>query len=194
VARRSHNRYLASSETIKLEVRHHYAVLLRPFLITLVIIVAAAGLGSLTSPGRTDHPFDTFLGLVTIGFVAWFVWQAALWWADRFVMTNERLFEVSGIFTRKVASMPLTNLTELTYRRTVLGRVLGYGDLVIETPGQDQALRHIGFVPSPDHIYRVLTGLVIAHVGGATQDAAAEAFVDRPPDDEDTGEIPRVFV
>jgi hypothetical protein len=193
VARHSYNRYLARGEAVKLEARHHYAVLLRSFLLTVAVIVAAAALGSLTSPDRVDHPFDTALGWIAVGFVAWFGWQSLVWWADRFLVTDERLLEVSGILTRKVASMPLTNLTELTYRRTLLGRVFGYGDLVIETPGQEQALRHIAYVPNPDEIYRTVTALVIAHSG---LEAGFPEGDEHPPgdDDEDTGEIPRVIV
>jgi hypothetical protein len=189
----SHSRYLAQGERVMLEVRRHYALLLRPFFVTLAVILGAAGLGSVTSPDQADHPVDTALGLLTIGFAVWFAWRTLEWWVDRVVVTDERMFEVSGILTRKVAALPLSKLTDLTYRRTVLGRVFGYGDLFVETPGQDQALTHIDFLPQPDAFYRTLTSLVMKNLWAHVQGPSTERDAPSERGDEDTGPLPRVI-
>jgi uncharacterized membrane protein YdbT with pleckstrin-like domain len=190
----SHDRYLGQGERVMLEVRRHYALLLRPFALTLAVILGAAGLGSLTSPERGDHPVDTILGLLTLAFAAWFAWRALEWWLDRVVVTDERMFEVSGILTRKVAALPLSKLTDLTYRRTVWGRVFGYGDLSVETPGQDQALTHIDFLPQPDAFYRTLTSLVMKNLWAHAQGPSSQRDAPSERGDEDTGPLPRVIV
>ncbi|MFN2488195.1 MAG: PH domain-containing protein [Actinomycetota bacterium] len=189
--RASHSRYIGDSESIVLEVRRHYAVLLRPCLETVGVAVAASALGSLLSPLRGDDIIDTVLGLVTILFVLRLLWKGLQWLEDRVVVTDQRMFEVSGILTRKVASMPLAKLTDLTYRRSVLGRVFGYGDLVVETPGQRQALTHIDFLPRPDEFYRQLTQLVMFRNPDAGPQPDADVL---DVDDEDTGPLPRVIV
>jgi hypothetical protein len=173
VAPRLSASYLAPGELVQRHFRHHPASLLRPFFETIGAIVAAGVLGTLTSPDRADHPIDTLLGTIAILFAARFGWRLLQWLWDRVFVTDARLFEVSGILTRKVASMPLTNLTELTYRRSLPGRVLGYGDIVIETPGQEQALRHLAYVPDPHGTYLKITSLLLS---GA-------------PRDDDTGEL-----
>jgi hypothetical protein len=41
----------------------------------------------------------------------------------------------------------------MSYNRSVLGRLLGYGEFVLESAGQDQALRTVSFLPHPDALY-----------------------------------------
>ena len=182
-------RYLAHGETSILEVRRHYSILLGPFLLTLLVLVVVSALGFVLTPGRSDHPVDTTLGLVAVFFALRFLWKAVVWWADRLVVTDQRLFEVSGILTRKIASMPLEKVTDMTYRRTIAGRILGFGDLIIESPGQKQALEVIGHIPRPDDFYRTVTTLVTSHETSQPLFRSTLAF-----DQEDTGPIPRVIV
>ena len=103
---------------------------------------------------------------------------------------EDGIFEVSGLLSRKVASMPLTRVTDMTYRRSLLGRLLGYGDLIVESAGQDQALTTINFLPNPDEFYRTVTALV----GGVMARPDPETVHEASWDDEDTGPLPRVIV
>ena len=75
------------------------------------------------------------------------------WYTDWFVATNKRVLLTYGVFTRKVAMMPLMKVTDMSYNRSVLGRLLGYGEFVLESAGQDQALRTVSFLPRPDELY-----------------------------------------
>ena len=53
--------------------------------------------------------------------------------------------------------MPLIKVTDMSYNRSVPGRILGYGRFVMESAGQDQALREVNWVPDPDqHLPRHL--------------------------------------
>lgn len=189
---RTYTGYLGADEVIVLEERRHPAVLLRPFSETVGAIVIASLLGSVTSPGRGDAFVDTLLGWITIVFVARFLWKCLEWGVDHIVVTDQRMFEVSGILTRKVASMPLVKLTDLTYRRTLVGRALGYGELVVETPGQRQALTHIAYLPHSRRFYRRLNDLVMAYYPKPVAEAGEEPGVE--VGDEDTGPLPRVIV
>ncbi|MGH3742186.1 MAG: PH domain-containing protein, partial [Micromonosporaceae bacterium] len=93
------------------------------------------------------------------------LYQVAEWSADRFVVTDRRMLLISGLITRKVAMMPLTKVTDMTYEKPVIGRLLGYGEFIMESAGQDQALRRIRYVPAPDRLYREVSELLF---GGAT--------------------------
>jgi hypothetical protein len=202
-------RYLASDEDIVLVVRRHVAVLLRPFLEAVGVLVIASLLSSALTPAPGDNPVATLLGLVTVAFALRLFWRGLEWWVDRVVVTDQRMFEVSGILTRRVASMPLGKLTDLTYSRSIPGRMLGYGDLVVETPGQQQAVTHIDFLPSPDDFYRTLTEMVMGRIARSPRAgriaSPARADGDEAPgprpagrdsgrDDDDTGPLPRVIV
>jgi hypothetical protein len=44
-------------------------------------------------------------------------------------------------------------VTDLSFSRPPVGWLLGYGEIVIESAGQDQALRRIRHLPNPDGLY-----------------------------------------
>ena len=52
--------------------------------------------------------------------------------------------------------MPLAKVTDMSYNRSPLGRLLGYGTFVMESAGQDQALHRVEWVPDPDQTYRAI--------------------------------------
>lgn len=149
-------RYMSVEERTVLIVRRHVVVLWRPGLTAFVALVAAL----LASPTSGTSGLSNILWLVALAFVLRLAWRAALWYVDSIVVTDKRIFEVSGIFTKNVASMPLRMLTDVTYRRSLSGRVLGYGALIVESAGQDQALSRIDYLPDPDNVYQIITTLV----------------------------------
>jgi len=59
----------------------------------------------------------------------------------------------SGVLTRKVAMMPLGKVTDMSFQRTPAGRLLGFGEFIIESAGQDQALRTVDHIPYPEQLY-----------------------------------------
>ena len=185
----STRRYLAGDEGIVLDVRRHGIIVTAPLLQAGLAIVVAAAFGWLTSPSDGEGWVDTAVGLVALAVAAragWKVWQ---WWVDRIIVTDQRIFEVSGVLTRKVASMPIARVTDLTYQRSLIGRLLGYGDFIVESAGQDQALSRIDKIPHPDDFYRRITSLVTAGLPSLADEGELWE-----PDEEDTGPLPQVIV
>jgi hypothetical protein len=45
----------------------------------------------------------------------------------------------------------------MSYSRPPVGRLLGYGELVLESAGQDQALRTVSFLPDSAQLFAVLS-------------------------------------
>jgi uncharacterized membrane protein YdbT with pleckstrin-like domain len=186
----STERYLSIAEDPVLEVRRHGMVLAKPIVQTVLAVFGAALLGSLFSLDDGGDLVDTVVGLIAIFFVVRLAWKLLLWWHDRIVVTDQRIFEVSGVLTRSVATIPLEKVTDMTYRRTIGGRMLGYGDLIFETAGQVQAMDRIEHLPRPDYFYRTVTSLVAGRHGHP------EVYLDPPPgpDEDDTGPLPRVVL
>jgi uncharacterized membrane protein YdbT with pleckstrin-like domain len=71
---------------------------------------------------------------------------------DRFVVTNMRVFRVHGVLSRKLATMPLARILDITVFKPVLGRILGYGHFTFENAAQEQGLRDIRYVARPDEL------------------------------------------
>ena len=189
----SPTRYLTPEERIILEVRRHYAVLIPESFLTVAVLAGSLALGTVLSPGDGSTGLDKLFGALSVLIVlrlGWKVWQ---WWEDRVFVTDQRIFEVSGVLTRKVASMPLMRVTDMTYQRSLLGRLLGYGGIIVESAGHEQSLKSIEGLPRPDDFYRTLTSLVIAKMPAIAPDDET-IFSGGPSDPDDTGPLPRISI
>lgn len=147
-------RYLLDGERIVTAVHQHWAKVAEP------VISAVAGLVLVLA---LDSSLPATLGVVAnLLWWAWFalvaraVWKILEWRHDWFVATDKRLILTYGLITQKVAMMPLLKVTDMSYNRSPVGRLLGYGTFVMESAGQDQALHRVEWVPQPDHTYRAI--------------------------------------
>lgn len=146
------NRYLLPHEQQVIMVRRHPAVLLRP----IAEIFGGLILAGVLSKFLSDNGASQALALV---WWAWllllvrFVWKVAEWSVDYFVVTSQRMLLTTGLITRKVAMMPLSKVTDMSFQRSLLGRMLGYGEFVMESAYQDQALRTVPHIPYPETLY-----------------------------------------
>jgi uncharacterized membrane protein YdbT with pleckstrin-like domain len=152
------NRYLLPNEQQVITVRRHPAVLIGPSLLALAGLLAA---GVLTATVLHSNQ-----ALVTVVWIAWLVlfgrmiWKAINWAVDFFVVTSHRILLTSGVLTRKVAMMPLTKVTDMSFQRSFAGRLLGFGEFIVESAGQDQALRNIDHIPYPEQLYLEVCGML----------------------------------
>lgn len=148
-------RYLFPTERYRGEWRRHKIHLAMPVAVGVIGTVLLGGLTGFLSvalPGL--GAVATILGLLFwVGVMGWVAWRLADWHFDRFILTNKRIMKVDGIITRNVAMMPLARVTDMKYEQTPLGRILNYGTFIIESAGQDQALREVAHLPNPNELY-----------------------------------------
>jgi membrane protein YdbS with pleckstrin-like domain len=151
-------RYLFPTERFRGEWRRHLIHLSTP---VSVSVLATIGLGLLggylaTRPDQ-DLPGAAWAAplsvLAWLGVMGWVGWRVVDWHFDRFILTNKRVMKVSGIVTRNVAMMPLLRVTDMKYEQTPVARLLNYGTFVLESAGQDQALREVAHLPNPNELY-----------------------------------------
>jgi membrane protein YdbS with pleckstrin-like domain len=146
-------RYLFPTERYRGEWRRHVIHLSTPISVGVGATIMF-GLGSGLMQSYLSLPWLVTLAILTwLIVMAWVAWQIAYWHFDRFILTNKRVMSIHGIITRHVAMMPLLRVTDMKYEQSPLGRVLNYGTFVIESAGQDQALREIPYLPNPNELY-----------------------------------------
>jgi len=145
------NKYLLPRENQVITVRKHPAVLMRPIAFALGGILIALVLGT-TVLSHVPHAWLVLLigCAILLLNLAYRTWE---WSEDYFVVTSERMLQASGVFVRKIAMMPLVKVTDMSFQRSAGGRLLGYGTFILESAGQDQALRRIDHVPYPEQLY-----------------------------------------
>ncbi|GIG58295.1 hypothetical protein Lfu02_26670 [Longispora fulva] len=146
------SRYLFPTERYRGEWRRHWIHLVPE----LAIGVGATFVMGYASGLLAKHNQGGVTGVVVLLWIAvlvWVGWKHLDWYFDRFILTNKRVMVVSGIVTRKVAMMPLARVTDMKYEQSPVGRMLNYGTFVLESAGQEQALREVKHLPNPNELY-----------------------------------------
>ena len=77
-------------------------------------------------------------------------WRSLVEFMDVFVVTNMRVFRVTGVFSSKHATTPLARILDITVDQPFWGLVFGYGHFTFESAAQDQGLREIRYVARAD--------------------------------------------
>ncbi|HEY2174188.1 MAG TPA: PH domain-containing protein [Mycobacteriales bacterium] len=159
------HKYLLPTERRVVEVRRHPAMLFWPLVQTAIVIAVALVLSYLV---RHNSLVQEIVGGLAILALLRLAYLFGDWWVERFVVTDQRVLLSSGLLTRRVAMMPLRKVTDMTYERSVLGRLLGYGEFIMESAGQDQALSRVPYLPRPDSLYLEVSQLLFGR--GAVHD------------------------
>ena len=154
-------RHLLPHERQVLTVRFHPAVLIKPVAITL----AALAVALLVSLAPVSGLVRLVIWLIFVGVLGWLGYEIWCWLEDYFVVTSQRLLLTTGLLTRTVNMMPLGKVTDMSFKRSAWGRILGYGEFVVESAGQDQALRNIRHLPYPEQLYLEVCGLIFKDSG-----------------------------
>jgi membrane protein YdbS with pleckstrin-like domain len=152
------NRYLLPHERQVISVHEHPAVLIPPIALVLLGLAIAGLLSNYVANGNTTAILIIWgLWVVLLGWLGVKVWD---WAVNYFVVTSHRLILARGVIVRNVGMLPLIKVTDMSFRRTTLGRLLGYGEFIVESAGQDQALRNVRFIPYPEQLYLEVCGLI----------------------------------
>jgi uncharacterized membrane protein YdbT with pleckstrin-like domain len=162
LAPREIDEYLLPTERRVIRVRQHWAVMSRDLLLTGLFLLLMVVLQTYLPSSVIGDNLTFYLALAA---VIRFTLKVILWWIERIVITDKRVMLASGIITHKVGMMPLSKVTDLTFERTLDGRMLGYGTIIVESAGQIQALNRITYVPRPEEIYEALSELIFGEKG-----------------------------
>src|SRR5687768_3743064 len=118
---------------------------------------------------------------VLLGALVYYGLRVGEWWMRHFIVSTRRVLLTSGVIVRTVTLLPLRRITDLTWKETLLGQVLGYGTFRFESAGQQQALSEITYLPRADVLYVKVSGLLFqSDWGGAAASGADEGNTEPP--------------
>ena len=139
---------LAPHEKIVLDLKPHWLALLAPALWTVGLAIAALVFSLVVSPSGLE-------GLVFVGIsVAWFflgLLPFLRWRFTMFVLTTDRLITRTGIIAKSSKEIPLENVNDVAFNQSVFGRMVGAGDLLVESAGE-RGQNRITNVRNPEQV------------------------------------------
>lgn len=82
-----------------------------------------------------------------------------------YVITNLRLMRVTGIISRKAASIPWTRMTGLGYKQSAWARLMGYASIEIESANEESGLREFSDINDAAAFHKRLLDMISAKSG-----------------------------
>ena len=170
---------LVDGETVVVDVRPHWWFLAGP-----VFVLAAVIAGAITALVEGVPAWVHWVTVAALaGAALWLLGRYARWASTRLVVTTVRIMERRGILGRVGREIPIVALTDIGYRQTLFQRMIGAGDVLVESAGRDSA-EVFPDLPRPaaihNEIYAQLDRLRSYHAtGGAPVPASIPEQIDQ---------------
>ena len=150
------SRLLNDNETVSVDLHPHWWFLAAPAIAIVTAIVA--GVVTLVAT-EVDSTWRTVAGWATIVAIVasacWLLTRYGRWLTTHFVITNRRVIFRTGLLTKRGIEIPIDRVNTVHFHQGVWERVLGVGDLLIESGGETGQQRFTD-IRQPDRVQRVL--------------------------------------
>lgn len=130
---------LTSDEELVLDLRPHWIALVGPVLVTILILAAWFYLIVLDNLPEGDTGKILTWVLLAGGVVLFIVYPLRhfiSWVTSHFVVTNERVIHRQGLVAKSSMEVPLDRINDVRFNQSVFERMVGAGDLLIESAGE----------------------------------------------------------
>ena len=150
------SRLLNDNETVSVDLHPHWWFLAGP----VVVIVASIGAGIATlALTEADTTVRTVAGWATMAAIAlsaiWLIQRYGRWLTTHFVITNRRVIFRTGLITKRGIEIPLDRVNTVHFHQSLMERLVGAGDLLIESGGETGQQRFTD-IRQPDRVQRVI--------------------------------------
>lgn len=138
---------LVAGETLVYQTRHHWIVLLGPLLFSLLLeipgiaflaesVVLTASRHSASGKAETNTGGFAMLGLLLLAAgAAVLIFGLAKRNATEMAVTNKRVLIKTGLADRRTLDLMLSRVESIGVEESVLGRILGYGSVIVRGTG-----------------------------------------------------------
>ncbi len=123
---------LNDGEHIVLDLHPHWAFLLKE----AAALVAAVVLGLVVLTKDIPGWIDAIVGVLVLSALVWFALAYAKWATINFVVTSDRLIYRHGVLAKHGIEIPLERVNTVFFSQSIFERIIGSGDLVIESAGE----------------------------------------------------------
>lgn len=162
-------RRLGADEHVIFVTRTHGKALVLPA-VSLVVISGAAGFGIAVLPDGAAHEVLQWavIGVACL-LILWMALRPFLrWLTSTYTVTNRRLISRSGVLRRVGRDIPLHRVSDVTYERSLLDRLLGCGTLVV-ADASEHGRSVLTDVPEIKRLHRLLVDLLFGSTPAAEE-------------------------
>jgi hypothetical protein len=148
-------RYLLPSERLIITVRRH------PSVVFPVVCLLAANVTAFALVAADVIPDSTavlvILGLLFL-LVCYVLYRRVSAWRKTYVVVTSARIIILGLH-RKLTVIPIAEAVDMTFVRTLAGRIAGYGSFLIKKSGPVGRAYKIRYLAYPEQLYLEVSGL-----------------------------------
>jgi uncharacterized membrane protein YdbT with pleckstrin-like domain len=161
-------RLILDGETVALDLRPHWWFFAGPLFAGIPVL--ALLVVALKQNGDVQTVTLWATAAVALGWAVWLGSRLISWQTTHFVVTSDRLVFRSGILAKHTRDIPLEKVNDLASSQSFFERMIGAGDLLIESAGE-RGQETFSDIPHPDavqqEIYRQMEINQTRMTGGA---------------------------
>ena len=147
---------LNTDETIALDMHPHWWYFAQPAAALLGSIVIGIVVLTQTDSGSTARKAAGIAAVALLVITAlWLIGRYLKWLTTNFVITSQRLIFRQGIVAKRGIEIPLERVNNVNFNQGVFERMLGAGDLLIESGGEDGQQRFTD-IRHPDKVQNLI--------------------------------------
>jgi uncharacterized membrane protein YdbT with pleckstrin-like domain len=150
-------RLLIEGEELVLDLRPHWIALVLPTIVTLLLVVGYGVVLAYAPDEGVGRSVLVWGGLVLALLVfIWFPLRAFVAWAtSNFAVTSDRVIHREGFIAKRTMEIPLEAINDVRFQQTVLERLVGAGDVVIQS-ASEYGRNVFANIRNPEHVQRTI--------------------------------------
>jgi membrane protein YdbS with pleckstrin-like domain len=130
-------RLLSEDEELIYDLRPHWLTLIVPVLLTVLVVLAVGAAWVVMPAGDLQQPARLAVGVLGVAvLLATVAGRVLRWSTTHFVLTTERLIFRSGVVAKFGREIPLERINDVTFSQSLFERLIGAGDLLLESAGE----------------------------------------------------------
>ena len=156
----SYDQSLAAGEASVLVLHPHWKTLVRPIALAFVVVAALLVVEALIPAGKAAGTERLALAVLAIALLMWWlIYPLLRWRTTMYELTTRRMRLRDGIIARNGRDIPLSRITDVSFRKGPLDRLLGCGTLIVESAGEHGELV-LTAIPDVERVQATLFQLV----------------------------------
>jgi uncharacterized membrane protein YdbT with pleckstrin-like domain len=142
-------RLILDGETVVLDLRPHWWFFAGPLFAGIPVL--ALLVVALKQNGDVQTVALWATAAIALGWAVWLGSRLISWQTTHFVVTSDRLVFRSGILAKHTRDIPLEKVNDLASSQSFFERIIGAGDLLIESAGE-RGQEIFSDIPHPDAV------------------------------------------
>jgi uncharacterized membrane protein YdbT with pleckstrin-like domain len=129
-------RLLQDNEELRLDLQPHWFFFIKQILVSIpLVLLGLIILAKIHGDAKTIT--SAMWGVLFLVYAVWVLMKFLDWRFTHFVVTSKRVVFRTGVLSKRGVEIPLTRINNINFSQGVIERMIGTGDLEIESAGRD---------------------------------------------------------